>query len=99
MKIATASIGYADGLPRQISGNGGMGIVNGRKVPIIGRVCMDMIMLDVTEVENVQAGDTVTLIGKDGDEEIRCEEVAKAAGTITNDILSGLSSRLPRIYQ
>jgi len=98
MKIATASIGYADGLPRHISGNGGKGIINGQKAPIIGRVCMDMIMLDVTDIEHIKAGDTVTLIGKDGDEEIRCEEVAKAADTITNDILSGLSNRLPRVY-
>jgi serine/alanine racemase len=58
-----------------------------------------MIMLDVTEIEQIKAGDTVTLIGKDGNQEIRCEEVAKAAGTITNDILAGLSSRLPRIYR
>jgi serine/alanine racemase len=98
MKIATVSIGYADGLPRQMSGNGGNGIINGQKAPIVGRVCMDMIMLDVTNIERIKAGDVVTLIGKDGDEEIRCEEVAKSADTITNDILSSLSSRLPRIY-
>jgi len=97
-KIATVSIGYADGFPRQITGNDGKCIVNGKKVPIIGRICMDMIMLDVTHVEQVQAGDVVTLIGKDGNEEIRCEEVAEAAGTITNDILTGLGERLPRIY-
>jgi serine/alanine racemase len=99
MKIATVSVGYADGFPRQISGNGGKGIISGQKIPIIGRVCMDMIMLDVTEAENVKAGDIVTLIGKDGNEEIRCEEVASSAGTITNDILSGLGNRLPRIYK
>ena len=97
-KIATVSIGYADGIPRQISGNGGNGLVSGHKVPIIGRVCMDMIILDVTGVEHVGAGDIVTLIGKDKDEQIRAEDVAEAAGTITNDLLSGLSKRLPRIY-
>jgi len=97
IKLATVSIGYADGIPRQMSGNGGNGIVNGCKVPIIGRICMDMIMLDVTDVENVKAGDIATLIGRDGGEEIRCEDVAEAAGTITNDILSGLGDRLPRI--
>ena len=97
-KIATVNIGYADGLPRQMTGNGGKSIVNGQKVSIIGRICMDMIMLDVTDIENVEAGDVATIIGKDGNEEIRCEEVAAAAGTITNDILSGLSERLPRIY-
>jgi len=98
-KIATVSIGYADGIPRQLSGKNVMCIVNEKKVPIIGRVCMDMIILDVTDLENVEAGDIVTVIGKDGNEEIRCEEIAEAAGTITNDILSGLSARLPRIYK
>ncbi|MDR2570656.1 MAG: serine racemase VanT catalytic subunit [Oscillospiraceae bacterium] len=98
IKLATVSIGYADGVPRQMSGNGGMCIVNGRKVPIIGRICMDMLMLDVTDAEHVNSGDIATIIGKDGEEVIRCEEVAAASGTITNDILSGLSVRLPRIY-
>jgi len=98
VKIATVSIGYADGVPRQMTGNGGNCIVKGKKVPIIGRVCMDMIMLDVTDVENVEAGDIATLIGSDGDEMISCEDVAEASDTITNDLLSGLGGRLPRIY-
>ena len=97
-KIATVCIGYADGIPRQMSGNGGLCIVRGRKVPIIGRICMDMLMLDVTEVDNVIAGDIATLIGKDSGEEIRCEYVAAVSGTITNDILCSLGSRLPRVY-
>ena len=98
IKIATVSVGYADGLPRQMSGNGGYGLVHGKKVPILGRVCMDMIILDVTEAENAAAGDIATIIGKDGDMEIRCEDVASAANTITNDILCGLGGRLPRLY-
>jgi alanine racemase len=97
-KIATVCIGYADGIPRQMSGKGGLCIVHGRKVPIIGRICMDMLMLDVTEVDNVVAGDIATLIGKDSGEEIRCEYVAAVSGTITNDILCSLGSRLPRVY-
>jgi len=96
--IATVDIGYADGVPRQMSGGGGMCIVNGRKAPIVGRICMDMLMLDVTGVEAVAAGDIVTLIGRDGDEELRCEDFAAASGTITNDILSRLGRRLPRLY-
>jgi len=96
--LATVSIGYADGIPRQMSGNGGVCIVHRRKVPIIGRICMDMLMVDVTGIENVSAGDVATLIGKDGGEEIRCEEVAAVSGTITNDILCRLGGRLPRIY-
>jgi len=98
MKLATVSIGYADGFPRQISSNGGEGIVHGHKVPIVGRVCMDMIMLDVTDIEHVNPGDIATLIGKNGSEEIRCEDVAEGANTISNDILAGLGGRLPRIY-
>lgn len=97
-KIATVCIGYADGIPRQMSGNGGVCIVRGHKVPIVGRICMDMLMLDVTEVDSVIAGDIATFIGSDASEEIRCEYVAAASGTITNDILCRLGSRLPRIY-
>ena len=98
IKTATVNIGYADGVPRQMSGNGGICIVKGIKVPVIGRICMDMLMLDVTEIEDIESGDVVTLIGRDGDEEIHCEDFAEASGTITNHILTGLGSRLPRIY-
>jgi serine/alanine racemase len=98
IKLATVGIGYADGIPRQMSNNGGMCIVNGCKVPIIGRICMDMLMLDVTNAGDVRAGDIATFIGRDGNERIHCEEVAAAAGTITNDILCRLGTRLPRVY-
>jgi len=98
MKLATVSVGYADGVPRQMSGKGAACLINGRKVPVIGLICMDMLIIDVTEAGCVSAGDIVTLIGRDGDEEIRCEEVAAASGTITNDILCRLGSRLPRVY-
>lgn len=96
-KLATVCIGYADGIPRHMSGNG-VCIVHGRKVPIIGRICMDMLMVDVSEVDSVEAGDIVTLLGKDASEKIRCEEIAAASGTISNDILCRLGSRLPRVY-
>lgn len=98
MKLATLAIGYCDGVPRQMSGNGGACIIHGFKAPIVGRICMDLLMADVTEAGSVQPGDIATLIGKDGDEEIRCEEVAAASGTITNDILCRLAGRLPRVY-
>ncbi|WP_074463605.1 alanine racemase C-terminal domain-containing protein [Cellulosilyticum sp. I15G10I2] len=65
-----------------------------RSVPIIGKICMDQLMIDVTQVEGVQMNDTVTLIGKDQSEEIYCEEIAEKCGTITNEILTGLGSRL-----
>jgi len=98
MKLATVGIGYADGIPRQMSGNGGICIIHGRKVPIVGRICMDLLMADVTGIDNAARGDVVTLIGRDADEVIRCEDVAAASGTITNDILCRLGARLPRVY-
>jgi serine/alanine racemase len=98
MKLATVCIGYADGVPRQMSGNGGVCIVRGRKAPIIGLICMDMLMVDVTGIDDVVAGDIATLIGKDGGEEIRCEDVAAASGTISNDIVSRIGGRLPKVY-
>ena len=76
MKLATLCIGYADGVPRQMSGNGGMCIVKSCKAPIVGRICMDFIMADVTNVDAVEQGDAATIIGRDGSEEIRCEDVA-----------------------
>lgn len=98
MKLATVCIGYADGIPRHMSGNGGMCIVRGIKTPLVGRICMDILMIDVTAVDDAQPGDIVTLIGRDGDEQVRCEDVAAASGTITNDVLCRLGSRLPRVY-
>jgi serine/alanine racemase len=98
MMLATVCIGYADGMPRQISGKGGMCIIRGRKAPIVGRVCMDLLMVDVTGIGLVSPDDIVTLIGRDGSEAIRCEDVAESIGTITNDILSRLGARLPRVY-
>ena len=97
LKLATVCIGYADGVPRSLSGNGGVCLVHGHRVPILGRICMDLLMIDVTEVESVAAGDAATLIGSDGDEEIRCEDVAERSGTITNELLCRLGNRLPRI--
>ena len=96
-KIATITIGYADGLPRQMSGNGGYGLLHGKRAPILGRICMDLTVLDATEID-VAPGDIVTLIGSDGGETIRCEDVAERAGTITNDILCRLAPRVVRVY-
>lgn len=96
--LATVCIGYGDGVPRQMSGNGGVCLVRGRKAPIIGRICMDMLMADVTGIESASPGDVATLIGSDGDETIRCEDVAEVCGTITNDVLCRLGGRLPKVY-
>jgi alanine racemase len=92
----TLDIGYGDGYPRAL-GNRGYALVKGRRVPILGRISMDLTVVDLTEVADAQVGDVVTLIGTDGGEEIRVEEVAKQAGTIGYEILTGLGHRLPRV--
>lgn len=97
MKIAAVTIGYADGIPRNPVYRDGYVLVSGRKAPIIGLICMDALMIDVTGIENVRPGDVVTLIGRDGGEIIRCEDVAESCGTITNELLSRLGPRLPRL--
>ena len=94
MTIASVAIGYADGIPRALSGGKIRAIVRGRYVQGVGRVCMDQLMLDVTGVEGVQLGGEAIFIGQQGDCRIPAEELAKNAGTITNDLLSGLSARV-----
>jgi alanine racemase len=93
---ATVAIGYGDGLPRAL-GNVGSAIVRGRRVRIVGRISMDMTVVDVSGVPEVTTGDTATFIGADGEEEILVDEVAAQAGTISYEILTGLTPRLPRI--
>ncbi len=97
MKIATATIGYADGYPRALSGNGRV-LIRGQFAPITGRICMDQLMVDVSGIDGVSEGDTVTLIGKDGGNEITAEEVAVLSGTINYEIVCGISQRVPRLY-
>jgi alanine racemase len=92
----TLSIGYGDGLPRAL-GNRGAVLVRGVRVPIIGRLSMDMVVVDLSDVPGATLGDTATLIGRDGDAEITLEEVAELAGTINYEILTGLSPRLVRV--
>jgi alanine racemase len=92
---ATVAIGYGDGLPRAL-GNVGSALVRGRPARIVGRISMDMTVVDVTGVAEVTAGDTATFIGSDGEEEILVDEVAAQAGTISYEILTGLTPRLIR---
>lgn len=92
-RIATVAIGYADGISRNLSGKL-RGAVHGRYVPQVGRICMDQLMLDVTDVPDTRTGDIVTLIGRDGPCVIRAEELAEKSGTITNELLSRLGGRL-----
>ncbi len=96
--IATIPVGYADGFCRSLS-NRGEALVRGVRVPVAGRVCMDMCMLDVTEVPGVSEQDEVVLIGSQGDERITADDVAKLAGTIPYEILCGISQRVPRVYR
>ncbi len=93
---ATLGIGYGDGLPRCL-GNHGAALVRGHRVPIVGRISMDMTVVDITAVPDVVIGEAVTLIGRDGGAEITVEEVALQAGTISYEILTGFTPRLPRV--
>jgi alanine racemase len=92
----TLSIGYGDGWPRVLSHRAQV-LVRGRRVPVLGRISMDLMVVDLSGVPEAANGDVATLIGKDGDEEITVDQVAEQAGTISYEILTGLGVRLPRI--
>lgn len=96
--IAVIPVGYADGYPRQASNKGHV-LVHGRKAPIVGRVCMDLTMIDVTDVGPVYKGDKVVLLGRQERAEITADDIAVWADTISYDILTGISSRVPRVYE
>lgn len=96
MKIATIPVGYADGYPRLLSGKGRV-IINGSYAPIVGRICMDQFMVDVTDIENVNLGDKVILMGEENGISITAEEIADFAQTINYEIVCGVSKRVPRI--
>jgi len=95
--IATLPVGYADGYSRLLS-NRGAALVRGERAPVAGRVCMDLTTLDVTAIANVQQGDEVILLGRQGDAEISADEMAGWANTISYEILTSISARVPRIH-
>lgn len=97
MDIAVITIGYADGIPRALS-NVGRIVLNGKYANIVGRVCMDQLMVDISDIPKVDVGDIATLIGSQGEACVSVYEVATHSNTITNEILSSLGERLPRIY-
>ena len=97
-KIATAPVGYADGFWRSNAENGTQMLIRGQRVNIVGRVCMDQLMLDVTDVKGVREGDYITLIGGDKDEFITAEELAKNNGTIGYEMICAIGERVPRFY-
>ena len=97
-KIATISFGYADGYPRSLS-NKGQVLIRGHRVPIVGRVCMDQFMVDVTAYPDIKAGDTVTLLGKDGGEEITLRDLDRWGGRFSYEFLCDISPRVKRVYK
>lgn len=96
-RVATLPLGYADGYPRHVAA--AQVLVRGRRAPVVGAVCMDMLMVDVTDVPGAAIGDVVTLIGSDGGQTIGVDDLAAWAGTVGYEILCGISKRVPRLYQ
>ena len=96
--LAVLPIGYADGLHRCLSGKM-EALLHGRRAPQVGRICMDVCMLDVTDMPGVQVGDVATVFGSDGEQVLPVEEVAAKAGTINYEICCAPSSRVPRVYK
>ncbi len=96
-RVATVAVGYADGYRRSLSGKFYV-LIRGRKAPILGRVCMDQMMVDVTDIPDAQVEDDVVLIGTSGEETITVEALAEAAGTFHYEIICGVSRRVPRMY-
>lgn len=97
-RIAVITAGYGDGYPYSLT-NRGVVLVHGQRVPVVGNVCMDLTMLDVTDIPGVAIGDVVTLLGKDGSEVITANEVAGLAGTIPYEIICRVSPRVPRVFK
>ncbi len=95
--IATIPVGYGDGYPRSLSSKGHV-LIRGKRAPILGRVCMDQFMVDVTEIQGVKEDDEVILIGASEDERITVEEIAAIMGTINYEVVCQLGKRIPRVY-
>lgn len=96
-RIATVALGYADGYPRLLSSKGSM-LLHGRCAPVLGRVCMDMTMIDITHLEDVRVGDEVVAFGHQGNDQLHVDELAELVGTINYDVVANINHRVPRIY-
>lgn len=97
LKIATVPIGYADGYIRNLANDAYM-IVGGKKAKVVGRICMDQCMIDVTGIDNIKVGDVVTVVGRVGDTEISTDDVASWTGTINYEVVCLVGKRVPRVY-
>ena len=98
MRIATVPVGYGDGYPRSLSGGKGYVLINGIKAPVLGRVCMDQFMVDVSDIPEAQNGSRVTLIGEDGDERITVEKLSELSGRFNYELVCDLGKRVPRAF-
>ena len=96
-RIATIPVGYGDGYPRSLSSRGSV-LIRGRRAPILGRVCMDQFMVDVTDIPEAEEEDEVTLIGRDGGDQISVEELARLGGGFHYELICDLGKRVPRVY-
>ena len=96
-RVATIPVGYADGYPRALSNKGHV-LINGMSAPILGRVCMDQFMVDVTDIDNVEEGTMVTLVGRDGDENISIEEISEMSHSFNYEFVCDVGKRIPRVY-
>ncbi|MEW6724867.1 MAG: alanine racemase [Bacillota bacterium] len=96
--IATVPLGYADGFPRLLSNRGEV-LVRGVRCQLVGRVCMDQIMLDVGKIDGVQSGEEAVIIGQQGNERLTADDLARGVGTISYEILTGIQKRVPRVYR
>ncbi|MCA1659782.1 MAG: alanine racemase, partial [Verrucomicrobiaceae bacterium] len=98
MRVATLSAGYADGYPRHLSNRDAAVLVRGKRCPLLGRVTMDLIMIDVSQIPDAAVDDEVVLMGRQGEEEISVTELAEHADTITWEIVTRIGSRVRRVY-
>lgn len=97
MRIATIPVGYGDGYPRDYPGKGYV-LLNGKKAPILGRVCMDQFMVDVTEIPEAEEGELVTLLGWDGEEHLSMETLGELSGRFNYELACDIGKRMPRVY-
>ena len=98
MRVATLTAGYADGYPRHLSNREAAVLVRGQRCPLLGRVTMDLMVIDLSKIDDAQPGDEVVLMGRQGDKKIPCAELAEKASTITWEITTRIGARVRRVF-